>query len=109
MNELDLESKQDIRKILVMLYGAQANNWSINDRLANIVLEMAYKSGECSDVFAMVPQPYNPFSNNPLKALGMQYAKKIFKSLSSNKYSVTCMIGISYGYATKVKEAAQGL
>lgn len=109
MDELDLESKQDIRKILVTLYGNPANNWQINEKVANLVLEMAHKSGECTDVFALVPQPYNPFSANPLKAIGMKYAKQLFKGLSSNKYSTTCMRAVAYGYATRLKEAAQGL
>lgn len=102
---MDLYLEENTRTILVKLYGNEARAWEINDRVVNVVFEMLQQGGVCTRLVEYVPKPYNPFSN-PLKALGKQAIKGLFKKAADNDISLVCMKGIAAPYKQKIISAA---
>jgi len=102
---MDLYLEENTRTILVKIYGNEARNWEINDRVVNVVFEMLQQGGACTSLVEYVPKPYNPFSN-PLKALGKQAIKSLFKKAAENDINLMCMKTMAGAYKQKIISAA---
>ena len=72
MSEINLtdDDKALIRAYLVAIYKNQAQNWTINDKVAVIVEVMLRESEKCSERMDFVPRSHN------LTRVGLTYIRK---------------------------------
>lgn len=88
---MDLYDKENIRKILIGLYGDQAKQWDINDRTAQIVLKMIMESKSCSEAVGYVPSPVPVPAANTVKKVLTNQAKKLIKSFADDATNLHCL------------------
>ncbi len=55
--EVTENEARDARIILVAFFGQSAENWSINDRVIELIGEMLTKNRKCAEVMGLVPRP----------------------------------------------------
>lgn len=79
---LERDDQEALREALVAWYGPQAQQWSVNDAVFNIVLKMAAEMRSCTHVMNYVPNPVN--FGNPLKQIAKDALKKFVRELKDN-------------------------
>lgn len=103
--EPDLYTQEDVKKILIMLYGDQANNWKVNEKVVLLVLEMMKESKACSNTMDYVPLPLGP-STNTLKKVLTNEVKQVLKSFADDRTKVSCLNFAKSGFRTRIETAA---
>lgn len=88
---MDLYDEENIRKILIGLYGNQASTWPITENTAHIVLKMIVESKECSSTIDYVPGPIPVQAPNMIRKVLTNEAKKLIKSFADDKTNLHCL------------------
>jgi hypothetical protein len=57
---MDLYNREDLKEFLVSIYGNQANDWDMNERVFNLAHELVRETGRCSSAIDLVPRPMGP-------------------------------------------------
>lgn len=86
-----LYDEENIRKILISLYGDQAKYWTINNRTAEIVLKMIVESKSCSEAVGYVPSPLPVPTVNTVKKVLTNQAKNLIKSFADDATNLHCL------------------
>jgi hypothetical protein len=76
---MDESIKQELREVLVVWYGPQANNWEMNDEVLNLVIRMMKEMNSCTAAMIWVPEPIN--FGNALTQLMTSAIKRFVKHL----------------------------
>ncbi len=103
--EVTESQANDARKILVYFFGIQAEGWTINDRVIDLIGEMLFKERACSKVMDTVPRPGFVDRNSVLRQL-----RGIAQRLASGDHSyAVCRMAIRSGWERVVRLASKGL
>ena len=101
--------QDDIRAILSRVYPPEiVARWSINDRVAETLLEMSAQITNCSKVMDLVPRPMPPGAR-PLQYISREARRGLMRQLKDDEAYITCIKAGSAGYRTRFEEASAGL
>jgi len=109
MSNLSNEDKNDITKILVKLYGDQAKNWTVNDKVYIELVKLLQKSETCTQAMHFVPRPL--IAGNPIKWLQKEIVKSVLRFLLDDKNShyFSCLVASALSKKTTIFLASQGI
>lgn len=105
---LNTDDKEQMKEVLLNLYGEQVNNWQINNQIIQVLSEVIEQSSVCSDRMDWVPRPVG----TPPTAL---YIVKQFlmilkrKSSTDKKLYITCLNTAKYKLAGRMRNAVNGV
>ncbi len=103
--EVTESQANDARKILVYFFGVQAEGWTINDRVIELIGEMLFKERVCSKVMDALPRPGVVDRNYVLRQL-----RGIALRLAAGDHSyAVCRMAIRSGWERVVRLASEGL
>lgn len=101
--------QDDIRAILNRVYPPiVVSRWSINDRVAETLLEMSSQIANCSKVMELIPRPM-PSGARPLQYIGKEARSALMRQLKEDETYITCIKAGAVGYRTRFEEASAGL
>lgn len=101
--------QDDIRTILGRVYPPEiVSRWSINDRVAETLLEMSAQVSNCSKVMDLVPRPMPPGAR-PLQYISKEARRALMRELKNDESYITCIKAAAVGYRTRFEEASAGL
>lgn len=101
--ELTDSQKADARKILVYFFGIQAENWTINTRVIELLGEMLNKERACTRVMDTLPRPGMVDRNYILRQL-----RSIARRLASGDHSYQlCKLALRLGWERTIRIASQ--
>jgi len=109
MLNLNSQDKQDITKILVKLYGNQALNWTVNDKVYIELVKILQKSGTCTQAMHFVPRPL--IAGNPIGWLKKEIIKGVLKFLldDKNRHYFSCLMTAAIAKKTDIFLASKGI
>lgn len=101
---MDENMRDDVRRILVNIYGEHAvKNWVINEAVANVLIEYLLELGDCNGRMAWVPRPIAP-GKKPLTELTKYAAGRMFKDIADN--TPGCLHQSSASWRIKFQDAS---
>lgn len=97
MSQLSVDEKKQVKRVLISLYGYQAESWIINLKVQSLFVKLMDEISTCSDSMQWVPRPYAGV--NPIA-----YIKKEIRNISKRYFSeATSYKACSTGVAYKMK------
>jgi len=106
---MDLYDRDNLKAFLVTLFGNQANNWPMSEKMFNLTFELVSESSACSSAMAFVPRPI-PYGQTPFKWLAKEVRSKFLKRLKNDKeHYVICLKAAAYRMVGKFQMASQGV
>jgi len=103
--EVTESEARDARVILVAFFGQSAANWSINDRVIELIGEMLTKNRKCAEAMDLVPRP-GFVDKNYIKRQLRNLAMRI---VSGEKSYRICELFIAEGWKSKTYLASLGI
>ena len=109
MSGLSVQDKQNVTKILVHLYGNQAKNWTVNEKVYVELVKLIQNSETCTQAMHFVPRPL--IAGDPLKWLQKEIVKKVLKFFldDGSKHYLSCLAASALSKKTAIFLASQGM
>ncbi|MBN1006259.1 hypothetical protein [Amphritea pacifica] len=107
MSQLTADEKNQVKRVLISLYGRQAESWAINARVQSLFVKLMDEISTCSDAMQWVPRPYSGV--NPIAYIKKEIrniAKRYFSEATSYK---SCSAGAAYKMKMDFVLAGNGL
>lgn len=109
--DIDRDVEESVKKMLVVWYGPQADNWRVNDRVVLAVAEILEATGECSSVFRYVPTPAGAFTGGgQMGKMALSYAIASVKRAAADEqmYYLSCVKRKALERRTEMDRAVYG-
>ena len=109
MSHLSPDDKRNITKVLAKLYGNQALNWEVNDKVYIELIKLLQKSETCTQAMHFVPRPL--IVGNPIEWLKKEIVKSVLRFLLDDKNShyFSCLKAAAISKKTAIFLASQGI
>ncbi len=103
------EEINNLREFLVSLFGSQAKNWTMNEKIFNLTFKLVSESRACSNAMNKVPRPH-ALGKEPFKWIKAEARRLLLQNLKDNKsHYAICLKAAAYRMAHQFQMAAMGL
>ncbi|WP_087021606.1 hypothetical protein [Thaumasiovibrio subtropicus] len=100
--------KHELKAFLIQLWGVEAQQWPINEKMFDVTFLMLEESKKCSDLMDLVPRPM-PVGANPSSWLTKEVRKAIIRQLKDDKqHYFLCVQARKLRWKMRFLEAANG-
>ncbi|MBK2259193.1 hypothetical protein [Francisella philomiragia] len=99
--------KNELRKLLVIIFGSQAKNWNINNKVAELITKAFNESVKCSKGIDASPRPFGFIpSGISVASQAVSIANRIINNKGQYKM---CIDYVAYTYKSELYIAANGI
>lgn len=107
MSQLTADEKNQLKSVLISLYGRQAESWAMNAKVQSLFVKLMDEISTCSESMQWVPRPYSGVKP-------IAYIKKEIRNITKRYFSEatsykSCSTGVAYKMKMDFVLAGRGL
>ena len=104
--QLTTPEEQDLRTILIFIFGSKAEKWNMNEKVLKLTAELLQQANSCSEAINYVPRPT---AVPDLKYFRRQLRDMARRARNHDKIYSICKSALDYTRVRDFQIASQGL